>query len=202
MVIPMDEPQLSLLPAAAFVPLVHELKRHLAMVANYITGFNFASMLDGHSKRLIGDALERVRASAGSIWIVDAKHEYLMVAFNTGPHAKKEMEHFKQPLTAGIVSMSFSNEHSFLENEIQKNSQHDKTLDSKLHVKTQAMIVTPFYFLGGCRGVLTCVQIDGPEATSRSLGFAEHDLSTIRHAAAVLGKLVDARILRTVVGLG
>jgi len=198
----MSEPHLSQLPAAAFVPLVPELKRHLAMVAESITGLNFAALLDGNMKRLIGDAFERVKASEGSIWLSDSKQEYLMVAFNTGPYAGKEIQHFKQSLTAGIVSMAFSNEQSFLENEVYKNSQHDKTLDSKLQVKTQAMIVTPFYFLGACRGVLTCVQFDRSQTGSQSSGFNERDLVTLRQTAAVVGKLVDARIVRTVVGLG
>jgi len=198
----MSEPHFALLPAAAFAPLVPELKKHLALVADFITGLNFAALLDANMKRLISDAFERVGASEGSIWISDAKQEYLMVAYNTGPHASNEIQHFKQPLTAGIVSMAFSNEQSFLENDVDKNSQHDKTLDSRLHVKTQAMIVTPFYFLGACRGVITCVQFVPSEPASGTLGFNERDLVTLRQTAAVVGKLMDARILRTVVGLG
>ena len=198
----MSEPHLSLLPAAPFVPLVPELKKHLSKVAEAITGLNFAAMLDGNMKRLILEAFERVGASEGSIWISDITQEYLMIAFNTGPHAGKDIGHFKQPLTAGIVSMAYANEQSFLENDVYKNSQHDKTLDEKLHVKTQAMMVTPFYYLGGCRGVMTCVQFTGPHLSEEGTGFREQDLGTLRQTAAVVGRLVDGRILRTVVGLG
>ena len=198
----MSEQRLTLLPAAAFVPMVPELKKHLAKVAESITGLNFAAMLDSHMKRLIKDAFDHVKASEGSIWIVDSRQEFLTVAYNAGATATGEIGHFRQTLTAGIVSMAFSSEQSFLENDVYKNSQHDKTLDSKLRVKTQAMIVTPFCFLGACRGVLTCVQFDGSHANSPGSGFSEHDLAKMRQTAAVVGKLVDAQILRTVVGLG
>ena len=171
------------------------------MVANSIDGANFAALLDSNMKWLISDGFEKAKASEGSIWLCDSRQENLIVAFNTGLNTSREIEHFSQPLTAGIVSMAFSNEQSFLENDVFKNSRHDTTLDSKLNVKTRAMIVTPFYFLGACRGVMTCVQFE-EIPPSRSLGFNEGDMGTLRQTAAVLGKLVDARILRTVVGLG
>ncbi len=202
MAVDMGEPRLLLLPAPKFVPLVPELQRHLAMAADSINAENFASLLDGSMRRLIASSFELINASEGSIWLHDGNENCLVIAFNTGPNSGQLVGKFKQPLTAGIVSMVFSSEQSFVENDVYKNSQHDKNLDSMLRHRTQSMIVTPMYFLAGCRGVISCVQLQGPEKTERLRGFSEHDLVMVRHAAGVLGKLVDGTVLRAVVGLG
>lgn len=198
----MDRPRLSLLPAATFIPLVPELRKHLAAAAASITAGNLPSMLDGVMRRLIASTLERVTASEGSIWIHDSTQRSLVVAYNTGPSSETLASKFAQPLTAGIISMVFSNEQGFVENQVFRNSQHDKTLDSMLQVRTQSMIATPFYFLAACRGVISCVQLQPPDARHQVRGFSEHDLVTVRHTSAVLGKLIDEAVLRAVVGLG
>ena len=197
----MSEPRLSLLPAARFVPLVPDLRRHLALVAESITAGNLASILDGSMRRLISSTFEHVKASEGSVWLHDSTSNSLIVAYNTGPNSDKLVSKFKQPLTAGIISMVFTSEQSFVENHVYQNSQHSKTLDSMLQLRTESMIVTPFYFLGACQGVISCVQLKAAQDSGATAGFSEHDLAAVRHAAVVLGKLVDAAVLRAVVGL-
>jgi len=45
-----------------------------------------------------------------------------------------------QPLNAGIISMVFSTEEPFCENEIGRNKTQDPTLDRMLAVQTESMI--------------------------------------------------------------
>jgi len=199
----MRQSQLSLLPAGKFVALVPELRRHLALVAESITAQNFASILDESMRRLIAVTFDQISASEGSIWLHDNSDSSLVIALNTGPNAEKLVGHFRQPLSAGIVSMVFSSEQSFVENEVYKNSQQDKSLDSMLNLRTESMIATPFYFLAECRGVITGVQLQASDTTEQALfsGFSQRDLAAVRHLAALLGRLVDDAVLRAVVGL-
>jgi len=198
----MSPPRLSLLPATAIAPFLPDLKKHLSAVAEGVTADNLSSLLDGVMTRLITGTFERIGASEGSIWLHDNTRNSLVMAFNTGSNAEALVGKFSQPLTAGIISMVFANEQGFVENHVFRNSQHDKTLDTKLRLRTESMIATPFYFLAACRGIISCVQLQQPNAHHEARGFSEQDLLAVRHTATILGKLLDERILRIVVGLG
>jgi len=198
----MNAPRLSLLPAAAILPFVPDLKKHLSAVAADITPENLTSVLDGTMTRLITGAFQRAGAQEGAIWLHDTHRNSLVMAFNTGPNAAVLVGKFSQPLTSGIVSMVFASEQPFLENEVFRNSRHDKTFDTQMHLRTESMVATPFYFLGACRGIVSGVQLQPAGAHERARGFGEHDLVALREAATILGKLLDERILRIVVGLG
>ena len=193
--------RLALTSAPQFTPLVHDLRRHLSLVADSISAKNFGSMLDGTMRQLIDSTFERIGASEGSIWLYSARPESLTIAFNTGPNAEQLVAKFSQPLTAGIVSMAFSSEQSLAENEVHANARYDKTLDTKLQLETHAMIVTPFYFLGACRGAISCVQLTLPESKAKMSGFSEHHLAAVRNTALVLGRLLNEAVIKTVLGL-
>jgi len=181
--------------------LLPDLNKHLAAVAESITAESLASILDSTMKRLISGTFESVTASEGSIWLHDTRQRSLVIAFNTGLNAGTLVAKFSQPLSAGIISMVFANEQGFVENHVSRNSQHDKTLDTKLHVRTESMIATPLYFLAACRGVISCVRLQQLDDSHEGRGFSEQDLVNVRHGAAILGRLMDEKILRTVVGL-
>jgi hypothetical protein len=95
--------------------------------------------------------------------------------------------------------MVFSSEQPFLENEIWKNSHHSKLLDSMLKLQTNAMIAVPFYFLGACRGVLSCVQLNKSD-TPAGGGFRAEHLAHVQRATAVLSQLIELRLLSCTVG--
>jgi hypothetical protein len=66
-------------------------------------------------------------------------------------------------------------------------------------VQTCAMIAVPFYFLQGCRGVISCVQLKragDPEPP----GFRPEHLTGVQRAAAVLSQLIDYRLLSRAIG--
>jgi hypothetical protein len=198
----MDDSRLTLLPDQSLAPLLPALQGRLAQVGHSINAQNFSSLLDGTMKQLIDGAIEAVGASEGSIWLVDESSENLVIAYNTGPNAQKLVGQFKQPLTSGLVSMVFSSEQSFIENEVYKNSLQDKTLDSKLKVRTYAMIAVPFYFLDACRGVASCVQLISSESESEAgKGFYEDHELDFRNAVVTLGRLIEHWAIKRTIGL-
>jgi hypothetical protein len=198
----MDDSRLTLLPDPSLAPLLPALQGRLAQVGQSINAQNFSSVLDGTMKQVIHGVVGTVGATEGSIWLVDEPGEHLVIAYNTGPNAEHLVARFKQPLTAGLVSMVFSSEQSFIENEVYKNALQDKALDSKLKVRTYAMIAVPFYFLDACRGVASCVQLISPDSESESgKGFYEDQELAFRNAIVTLGRLIEHWAIKRTIGL-
>ena len=107
----------------------------------------------------------------------------------------------KQPLNSGLICMVFASEQPFLENEVWKNAQQSQLLDRMPGVQTYAMIAAPFYFLQGCRGVISCVQLKTPGSVkAEPKGFRPEHLSSIQRATAVLSQLIEFRLLSRTVG--
>ena len=153
-------------------------------------------------KQIFDDAVEGVGATEGSVWLLDQATESLTLAYNTGPNSQTLVGKFKQPLSAGLISMVFSTEQSFVENEVFKNSLQDKTLDSTLKVRTKAMIAVPFYFLGACRGVASCVELASPTREGLDTkGFDENDEAVFRNVSVILGRLIEHWAIRKTIGL-
>ena len=111
------------------------------------------------------------------------------------------MGKFKQPLNAGLICMVFAGEQPFLENEVWKNAQQSKLLDTMLETRTCAMIAVPFYFLQACRGVISCVQLQ-PAGSTRAEppGFNAKDLASIQRMSALVSELIEYRLLSRTVG--
>jgi hypothetical protein len=97
--------------------------------------------------------------------------------------------------------MVFAGEQPFLENEVGKNSQQSKLLDTMLETRTCAMIAVPFYFLQTCRGVISCVQLQPPGSTRpEPPGFRPEDLASIQRTSALLSELIEFRLLSQTIG--
>ena len=156
----------------AVYPSPSVLRESLASIGRSITAKNFASILDGTMRQLLHFAFEDAGASEGTVWLVEEATRTLVPAYNTGPDPDRVVGRFKQPLSAGLISMGFASEQPFLENQVLQNSRQDKSLDSLLSVQTLAMIAVPFYFLETCRGVVSCVQLRKPGTSgAASVGF-------------------------------
>ena len=197
----MKETRLSLLPDARITALSPGFREGLLSVAESVTPDNLGSILDESMRRVLELAFKQAGADEGAVWLVEESTKSLVPAYNNGPNASKLVGQFRQPLSAGLVSMVFSTQQPFMENDVWENSGLDKTLDTILHQQTNAMIAIPFYFLEACRGVVSCVQFALPESSPKR-GFTERHEALIRHAAVVLGRLLDHKVLRTLVGLG
>ena len=195
------------LPEQRFVALRPALQEYLAKLGAAITPENFLSICDEMVRKLLTDTFARIAADEGSIWLLDAEKQHLVVAYNSGPNTEKIMG-FKQPVSQGIVSLVVASEHAFVENQVYKNAKHSATLDKKLHKTTYAMIAVPLYFLNEVRGVISCVQlldvtVHGGEAAATGetpSGFGPPELNAIQPIAAVVRDLIDYRLLGTAVG--
>lgn len=198
----MGESRLSILPDERFGGLVYALEDRLTSIGRSIVPENMASVLDETMRRTIGVAFEDAGASEGTVWIVEPATESLAPAYNTGPSADKLVGKIRQPLNAGLISMVFAAEQPFLENQVFKDPKQDKSIDSILGQRTVAMIAVPLYFLGACRGVISCVQLANVSSSADDpRGFAEADKARVCLASAVLGRLIDYSLLRKTVGL-
>jgi hypothetical protein len=198
----MDELRLTLLPDSALAPLFPALQARLSAVGRSIKARNFGSILDGTMKQLFDGVVETVGATEGSIWLHEEGTESLTIAYNTGANSPKLIGKFKQPLNAGLISMVFSSEQSFVENQVFDNSSQDKTLDSILKVRTHAMIAVPFYYLDACRGVASCVQLVSSVSSAVSTkGFNENHEKAFRNASVILGRLIEHWATRKTIGL-
>ena len=197
----MDESRLTLLPDQTLGPLLPALQGRLLSVGRSINARNFRSILDMAMRQLFDGVVDQVDATEGSIWLLEQQN--LTIAYNTNPKSQHLVGKFKQPLSSGLLSMVFSNEQSFIENEVFRNIQQDKTLDSMLQVRTYAMIAVPFYFLQECRGVASCVQLISnatPEAASPN-GFDGVHEAMFRNGSMVLGRLIDYWVVTRAIGL-
>ncbi len=198
----MPKSRLTLLADERFASLRPSLQERLTSAGNSITAENFDSMLDDTMRRAIQLAFGQAGADEGTVWLVDTARKNLLPAYNTGPNAEQFVAKFRQPLDRGLVSMVFSNEKPFTENEVPKNAAQDKTLDKKLNVQTLAMIIVPLYFLEACRGVISCVKLGTPgTARKDSQGFPENAQTFLVHGATTLGRLLDLHVLRITLGL-
>jgi hypothetical protein len=198
----MEETRLTLLPDRRLSVHASVLAERLKSIAEGITADNFASLLDGTMRYLLQAAFDNAEADEGSVWLVNESLAALVLAYNTGPNSDKLVGRFRQPLTAGHISMVFANEQSFIENEVYKTAAHDKSLDRLLEVQTNAMIAVPFYFFEACRGVVSCVQLIGSSyGNPNGRRFDNSDERAIRNAAVALGRLLEHRIMRVTLGL-
>jgi len=191
--------RLNILPDPAFLELKGALFERLERIAGSIQAEQFGSLLDPLMRQTVEHGFAEAGADEGTVWLLDQAGEFLVPAWNTGPHADQLVGKFKQPLKAGVICMVFSSEQPFLENEVWKNSRHSKLLDSTLKVQTSAMIAVPFYFLRACRGVVSCVQLNKPGA-STGAGFRPEHLANVQRATAILSQLIELKLLGCTVG--
>jgi hypothetical protein len=192
---------LNILPDPAWESLKPALREHISQVGANLPAAQFATLLDPLMRDVMLQGFAQVGAHEGTVWLVDEAHENLAAAYNTGPEAGRIVGTFKQPLNSGLICMVFASEQPFLENEVFKNRQQSKALDSMLRTETFAMIAVPFYLLGECRGVVSCVQLRRPDATEAPPpGFRPENLVRIQRMTAVFSQLLEYRILCQTLG--
>ena len=166
-----------------------------------ITPWNFRSLLDTLMQEVFQHGLTATGAHEGTIWLLDPEEQNLVPAYNTGPDADRFVGTFRQPLNEGLVCMVFASEQPFVENEVYKNTRQSRQLDSLLQKQTRALIALPFYFLKGCRGVVSCVQLGTPERQQPApRGFTHVHLADMQRTVGILSRLLEYRLLGSTVG--
>jgi len=195
--------RLNLLPEPAFEALKPALSERMTRLGAEVHAVQFGHLLDPLLRRIIEQGFAEAGAHEGTVWLVDATGEFLEPGFNSGPHAPQMTGHFKQPLGSGLISMVFATEQPFIDNEVSRNAQQSKLLDSRLNVQTQALIAVPFHLLNACRGVVSCVQLKAPgSGAADPPGFQTAHLARVQAAAALLARLIEYRLLSQIVGWG
>jgi hypothetical protein len=193
--------RLNILPDPAFAALKPVLSERLARVAANIRPEQFGSLLDPLMRQALQNGFSEAGAHEGTVWLLDETGENLVPGYNTGPDAGRLVGQFKQPLNSGLICMVFATEQPFLENEVSKNAQQSKLLDSLLETQTYAMIAVPFHFLHDCRGVVSCVQLKRPgSGEANPPGFLPGHLASVERATALLSQLIEFRLLSQTVG--
>jgi hypothetical protein len=191
----------TIVPDSAFEALRPALVERLERIGSEIRAMDIDSIFDELMREILGQGFTQVGAHEGTVWLLDDTGKSLVPALNTGPDAGR-LADFKQPLNAGLISMVYSSEQSFLENEVWRNSEQSKMLDTLLGKQTCAMIAVPFCFLHACRGVISCVQLKNPgSAEPDPSGFSSEHLTSIQRTADFLARLIDLRIIRQIIGL-
>lgn len=193
-------PRLNLLPDPAFAQLKTTLADRLEKMAGTIHAEQFGALLDPLMRQTIERGFVEAEAHEGTVWLLDETGEHLVPAFNTGPDAGQLVGKFKQPLNSGLICMVFATEQPFIENEVHKNASQSKLLDSRLKVRTHAMIALPLHFVHSCRGVISCVQLKRNGAGPDPAGFRPDHLTRLQRATALLAQLIEFRLLSQATG--
>jgi hypothetical protein len=190
----------TLLPDPSFVPLAKGLEQRMNAAAHTITWHNFASVLDPLMRAVLLSAFRDARADEGTVWLVE--DHALVPAYNTGARSDEFVGSFRQPLDRGLVSMVYATQQHFCDNAVEKNELQDKRLDQQLGLVTTAMIIVPFKYAREVRGVISCVQLRTAESAHASAGFSPEAIDVIEQAGAVLGRLIDHRLISVTTGWG
>ncbi len=177
------------------------LRAHLKETADSI-GQDIENLFDVPIRRVLLDGLDRVGAHEGTVWLLDEARESLVPKFNSGPRAADFVGQFRQSLRSGMISMVVATEQPICENDVHRNRQQDRSLDSALALRTCAMLAVPFYFAGELRGVISAVQLKAAESTEPDpAGFAMDHLAHLQRTAALLSRLVEHRIFTHLIGV-
>jgi hypothetical protein len=192
----------TVLPEEGFARLRPAVEARLRAAAEQACAEGFDDVFDHPMRALLIDAFARVGAHEGTVWLLDAEREALVPQFNSGPHAEKFVNRFRQPLTSGMISMVVAMEQPICENDVHKNAQQDRALDQQLELQTSAMLAVPFLFAGELRGVVSCVQLRRTDSTEpESPGFSVGHLTALQLAVGILSRLIDARLLALCLGM-
>jgi hypothetical protein len=163
---------------------------------------DFDNYFDRGLRDLVVSGLCFSRADEGTIWLIDPERESLLPVFNSGPHASEFVGHFRQSLRSGMISMVVATEQPICENDVQQDHRQDRTLDTRLGLRTCAMIAAPFYFWGELRGVVSGVQVrEADEDSPSPPGFNWEHLQGIQRTASLLGRLLEHKVLQRVLGM-
>jgi hypothetical protein len=192
----------TLLVDSAFLQLGSRLEQKVEEAALLITSETFASFVDDLMLSVLRSGFEKAKADEGTIWLVNGRQDGLVPVHNTGANTENLVGKFVQPLTHGLISMVFANQQAFCENQVQKHRGHDRSLDTRLEVQTEAMIAIPFHYARKCRGVISCVRLWDPVhgEAPQNFGFDEFSLREVALAGAVLERCFTAKLISRIIG--
>ena len=173
------------------------LEKHLDAWIESCYPEQLAAVFDSSSLSLLCTAFSKAGGCEGTIWLFDGSSNELVASFNSG-ESREMLVGFRQPVGQGIISMVFSQQQSYCENQIEANDGHDDTLDRKISKHTTAMIAVPLHFGFGLRGVVSCVQLE--EAERSREGFSSADVDTLARAVNLVERLINESLYSAALG--
>jgi len=191
----------NLLPDPKFFAQAGALEDRILEAVDLINPENFLDFAESAPIAALNRGIRMATGDEGTLWLVDRPAQALVPVYNNGPDAEKWVGKYRQPLSSGIISMVYSTEEPFCENDVASNTAQDPTLDRILALRTEAMIAVPFYFAQECRGVISCVRIANSDRfKAKPGGFTIESMREIILASTVLSGLFDYRLLSGVLG--
>lgn len=146
------------------------------------------------SFELLTEAVKSAGADEGALWLVDDVARVLQPCFSVGEHADLFLNEIRQPLSSGLISMVFFTENSICEAEVGLRSEYCPDVDSRLGLKTKAMIAIPVFFAQRCRGVFSVVLFEKAGETTGKNAFLSADFEVLSQAAALWSELMDSQL--------
>ncbi|MDF1752894.1 MAG: GAF domain-containing protein [Verrucomicrobiales bacterium] len=192
----MNRNRLKFLNNPIFTQLGTDVEKHIESWINSSSPAETAGLLDEVCLDILSRVYKRIGGSEGTVWLADS--DQLTAVYNSGPNAD-EIVGFQQPIGSGIISMVYAQQQPYCENEISSKSGHDDTLDRQTHKSTRAMVVIPFYFAFGLRGVISCVQLQDNGSPEPS-GFESSDVEQMVRAGNNVERLVNGKLLSVALG--
>lgn len=190
--------RLKLLTNPEFTQLGTDVEQHIESWINASNPAETAGLLDEVCLGVLSRVYKRIGGSEGTVWLASPSADALVAVRNSGPNAS-DIVGFEQPVGSGIISMVYAQQQPYCENEISPAAGHDDTLDRQTHQSTRAMVVVPFYFAFGLRGVISCVQLrdnGGPEPS----GFKSSDVEKMVRAGNNVERLINGKLLSLALG--
>lgn len=185
-------------PHSQFAELAPDIEKALARAAAAVTPEEFRGLIGDPGQTTLRMVRESLAADSLSVWIADVEETCLIV---THSEPDPEFVGWSQPLSEGLVSLSYASEQSLCENQVYLNARHSKRVDEAMGQVTAAMIATPFYFGGKAQGVITCVQLKPDADAPDPAGFSARGLNRVRRLSSVLERLVNYRLLTGILGI-
>jgi hypothetical protein len=191
----------NLLPDPKFLAQVGALEDRILAAVELLNPDNFVDFADKVVLAALEQGFRMAQGDEVTIWLADRTAEALVPVYNNGPEPEKWVGKFRQPLSVGIVSMVYTTEEPFCENDVSRNAAQDPTLDRILAVRTESMIAVPLYFARECRGVISCVRIaHSGKVTTNPGAFTMESMHEIILASTVISFLFDYKLLSGVLG--
>ena len=176
---------------------------HVEALRQRLAGGALRSILTPEITLPLELALAHCGAHEGTLWCADLAEEFLVPVFNNGPNAETFLAKIRQPLTSGMISMTYAAAQRFAESEVYQHVAHDGKVDRETGNLTCSMMAVPFSFGGGVRGVVSAVKLK--PASQREAPdpppFGGRHLDVLAASAAAVGLMVEARLLNITLGV-
>lgn len=163
-----------------------------------VTAATVRGLIDREIGDYFADAVDRIHAHEGSIWIKPVGQPALVVAYNHGRRPERMEDKVAVPLGEGLVSKCFLERSVVHPLGLFRSPEQSDRVDATLGQLTVNQVAVPFWMFGECCGVLSAVQLcaDDNVPARTKWGFESDDVRAFEICAKVLQRLLEYRWIR------